>query len=405
MTRHLRMLGHRVAVVTTSSAGRVDGEVDVVRAPDVLAIPALRGLLGAPRVPAPDDPPAGYVAPTLHQRILVPDPRLVGWAPSALLATLRVLRSRPVDCLVTTSPFESTHLVGLALGARRPPWVADFQDGWTFEPWKDPLPLRMQRRLDGWLERQVLTHADATSALPRRVALDLRNRSGRAAYHVTDGWDPELEEEVSSSGRWPAAAPGRVRLVYTGTLWKTVGQDPSPIFAALRRLRDEDRALCARFEFLVAGPLSEVEARRLGEFGLGELVRHVGHVGRAEAVALQRTADALLLFGSRARDISTGKIFEYLVAGRPIVALADDDEVAAIVRETGTGVVVAHDDEARIMRVLRDVASGELVNRYRAHGLARYRYPAPAVGMLGVIEAAIASATRGGSRGQCERRW
>ena len=131
------------------------------------------------------------------------------------------------------------------------------------------------------------------------------------------------------------------------------------------------------------------------QFRIGRTLRHVGHLPRLEAVALQRRADALVLVASRERDVVTGKLFEYLVAGRPILALTNRDEAAAIVGETGTGVAVALDDEPAIVQGLRDVISGELMARYRPRGLSAYTFPAPAIAMLDVIQTAIAdSATQ-----------
>jgi glycosyltransferase involved in cell wall biosynthesis len=132
-----------------------------------------------------------------------------------------------------------------------------------------------------------------------------------------------------------------------------------------------------------------MEAQRLRAFRLDGALRHVGHVSRIEAVALQRAADALLLIGSRRRDVVTGKIFEYLASGQPIVVVSDANEAAAIVRDTGTGVAVAPDDQTAIVQALRDLITGKLRESYRPHGLEAFLYPAPARAMLDVIQEAI----------------
>ena len=392
MTTHLRKLGHEVVVITSSPAGVSQAEGGVVRTRDVLTIKTVRKLLRSPPLPGPGDPPPGHSPRKIRHGIVVPDPQLVSWAPGAFVAAQRILRRREFDCMITTSPFESTHLVGLALGARRPPWVADLRDGWTFDPWRPDPPLFVQRTIDARLEREVLVRADAVSALPLAVAADVRSRFGRAAHHVPGGWDPELEADVARA-RPPLVDPERVTLVYTGTLWKNPRQDPAPLFAALRRLQTDDPDLCGRLELVIAGPLSTTEAERLAQFRIGRTLRHVGHLSRLEAVALQRRADALVLVASRERDVVTGKLFEYLVAGRPILALTNRDEAAAIVDETGTGVAVALDDEPAIVQGLRDVISGELMERYRPRGLSAYTFPAPAIAMLDVIQTAIADST------------
>ncbi len=389
MVAHLRKLGHEVAVVTVSSFGRLELEIDVIRTPDLFAIPALRRLLVASAQPGAGEPSGGFAPPPLHELLLVPDPKLLGWLPPALAAVRRILRARRFDCLITASPFESTHLVGLMLGTRRPAWVADLRDGWTFEPWRAALPWSAQRRLDRWLEERTLIRADAVSAASEAVAAELERRLRRRIHHVANGWDPDLEPAVVAAGG-PTPDASRVTLVYTGSLWKTVGQDPSPLLAALARLRRESPELSARLELMIAGPLSGIEAQRLQSFELDGIVRHVGHLARLQAIALQRRADALILITSRHRNVVTGKIFEYLAAGRPILALARDDEAAAMIRATGTGIVVPLDDEVEIMRALCDAAAGKFLNVYQPRGLEAYRYPAPARAMLDVVREAIA---------------
>src|SRR4029077_13892214 len=104
----------------------------------------------------------------------------------------------------------------------------------------------------------------------------------------------------------------------------------------------------------------------IAESGLGDGVEHVGVLDRGAVVAAQREADALLLLTSLRRNASkaTGKVFEYLASGHPILALAHDNEAARIIAETGTGVVVPPDDEQAILRALRDLADGRLHRSY-----------------------------------------
>jgi len=388
MTTHLRKMGHEVSVIAASAGLSEERDPDVSRTPDLLALPAIRRALRAPPFAGPADSPSRRFPPTIHERILVPDPKLLGWAPGAFAAAVRVLRRHPVDCIITTSPYESTHLIALALGRRRPAWVADLQDGWTFEPWRPKLPLSVQRNIDRWLERQVLSTADAITAMPRAVAQDLRNRFGSTVHHISDGWDPDLDLDVSSAPL-PRFEPGPVTLVYTGTLWRPDGQDPTPMFEALARLRAEEPRLGAKLELVIAGPLSRIEAQRLKELPTYGAVRHVGQLSRVGAVALQRCADALILFTTPHRDMVTGKLFEYLASGRPIVVTPDGNEAASIVRDTGTGVAVPLDDQVALAQTLRDVVTGRLEATYRPHGLTSFRYPTPAVAMTEVIREAM----------------
>ncbi len=112
-------------------------------------------------------------------------------------------------------------------------------------------------------------------------------------------------------------------------------------------------------------------------------------VSRAEALALQRSADALVLLTSRNSSEATGKLFEYLFSGRPIVALAENNEAARIIRETNTGVTVPPDDVDAIAAALRQAASGELARAYSPRNLEWYEYPKTAEQMAELIEEAI----------------
>jgi len=138
-----------------------------------------------------------------------------------------------------------------------------------------------------------------------------------------------------------------------------------------------------------AGRLTTKEAAMIASSGVADLVEHLGTLDRGAALALQRSADALVLLTSRNKSEATSKIFEYLAAGRPIVALAEDNEAARIVGETHTGVAVPPDDVEAIVEALHRVASGELARAYSPRGVERFTYPGPAEAMQACLEHAI----------------
>ena len=94
------------------------------------------------------------------------------------------------------------------------------------------------------------------------------------------------------------------------------------------------------------------------------------------------------------RDVceATGKLFEYLAAGRPILALAAGNEAARIVQETGTGVTVDQDDVEGVAAAVAQAAHGELSRSYSPHGLDPYTYPSPAAQVADAVERSIARA-------------
>lgn len=392
MVKYLRQLGHELTVITAAPPGYGGEDTNgVVRTGSLNSNPALRRLLlrrdRSSATPSPDARPTAVVPAPLW-KVIVPDPWLVTWNPYALRTVRRELARRPFDCVVTSSPAESTHMLALALGRRRPPWVADFRDGWCFEPLREPFPLGVQRALDDRFERRVASSADVLVAATAPIADDLRRRFAVEARHVPNGFDPaaQVAEQLP-----PEYDPDRLTLVHTGPLLGPRGRDPRPLLAALGRLRDEQPELGAQLQLLVAGRSEFDEAAVLAEAGLGDAVRHLSYLPRPQALALQRAATALVLLTSNARCEATGKLYEYLFSGRPIIALADGNEAARIVTETGTGVAVPPHDVEAITAALASALSGELGRVYRPHGLEPYRYPAPAERMAEAIERAIAA--------------
>jgi glycosyltransferase involved in cell wall biosynthesis len=386
LARYLREAGHRVTVLATPLYGRLDDDQlqGVVRVHDLRSTRILRRALRR------GDPPtvsAAVVTPppgVLLERVFVPDAHAVGWMPAALAAARRVLAEGTVDALITSSPPESTHLIGLLLGRRRPAWIADFRDGWCFEPLRPPFPLAGQRALDRWLERRVARTAEVAVGATRPIAADLEARLGARAAYVPNGWDPALAE---LPGTAPETCAGETLLVMTGTFSGVRSRDPRPLLRALAAARSQPHAL--RLRLVLAGERSAVDHRLIEDCGAADAVTHVGILPRSDALALQRSADALVLLTSHNTSEATGKLFEYIGAGRPVLALAEGNEAERIVRETNIGVAVAPDDVDAIVQALRRVAAGELARAYAPRNIEQYTYPVPARAMAELIEEAI----------------
>lgn len=399
MTKYLRQLGHEVTVVTTAApisaqappdrSGALDG---VVRTADLTSSTALRRILRRPTAAGTSStlgmaPVASTSA--LLTKVIVPDAYLASWNPWALRAIGRVLNDRRIECMITTGPPDSTHLLALALGRRRPAWIADFRDGWLFQPLRSPFPTAPQRHLERWLEHRTVTKADAIVGVTRPIVDDFRERFGAPAQLITNGWDPELTPSDVSVRE--LVDPGRFTFLHTGTISGGWGRDPRPLVTALRHLIEGTPELRHRVQVLFVGVASPADLALLGDPLLDGVVQHAGVVARAEVLALQRAADALLLLTSTNTGEATGKLFEYLGAGRPILALAHGNEAARIVGETGTGVCVSPRDVDAIEGQLRRAIDGELGREYAPRDLDRYSYPGPAVAMAEVAQRAVAA--------------
>jgi len=384
----LRRLGHRVTVLTTSAYGTGDAatEQGVVRSADLQRLRAR--LRGHNRVDALFDADTYSGRPHVLSRIVVPEPLALAWAPFALRDALRANSRERFDCVITSSPPESVHLIGRALQRRGVPWVADLRDGWTFEPIRPEFPTAFQRRLDERLERRWLTAADAVVSVSRPAAADLRARLGLEPELIPNGWDPDLDAEGpggSSADR--LLDPERVSLVYTGR-FGSYGRDPTALIRALGVLALEHPEDAVRLELVVAGPLTQDEANLMRRDVAPARIAVAGTLDRTEALALQRAADALLLVASSRRtQLLNFKLFEYIAAGPPILALAAGTEAGRVAEEAG-GDAVAADDVDAIVKALRRLVAGELEPADPALR-ERYSYPGVAERMAAVAQRAI----------------
>lgn len=399
MAKYLRRMGHRVTVLTTGAFGELpdDAPQEVHRTYDLQLLQArLRGDRRATPILEADTysnrpHPLSYV--------LVPEALVLAWAPFAVAAAVRLQRRKRFDCVITTSPPESGHLAGLALQRMGAAWIADVRDGWVFESYRPPWRTRIQDRLDRALERRLMRAADAVTTVAEPLVDYFRDELGADATLVPNGWDPEQLDGAAADSHAAQTLldPERVSLVHAGRL-EVVGRDPAPLVEALRRLASDDPDTAARLELVFAGTFTERERALLSEDVGPARIVVAGNLPRADALALQRAADGLLLItaGSRTHEV-TGKVFEYLGVGRPILALAEGTEAARVVREAGAGLTVRPGDAQAARVALEAFARGEVAPP-ADDARRRWAYPAVAASMAEQVERVSAARAARASR-------
>lgn len=409
MSEWLRHLGYEVTVLT-SRIDKPSAADDrwVLRTFDVSGVDSVRRMLrrkAVPRSVAAES--VQKPTPRWFTDVIVPDEYLLTWGLAALRPLRRLIVEREIDCIITTGPPHSTHLLPLLLGHQRPAWIVDLRDGWCFEPlhiW----PTAAQRRLDATLERLVLRSAEQVIGVTRPIAADARVRLNARTAYVPNGWDPKVaaaSRRREARPRGPLLDHEHVNIVYTGKLSGTRGRDPRPVFEALRQLAIRAPTAAERLRLVLAGTLNHDDERLLSELDLKAPVQHLGSLSKDGALALQREADILLLLTSPTHvSDATGKFFEYLAAGRPILALARENDAARIVNETGIGMVVDPLDVDGIVCALAAVADGTIQASYDPHDLARYGFPRLAEDVAGLIEPAIARARKDATSSSQPRR-
>jgi len=326
---------------------------------------------------------------------LIPD-SYIGWLPFALRAA-ESLQEDPPDVILSSGPPDTNHLVALRLGPRMArPWVADFRDPWVGLHLLRP-PTAWHRRRHAALERRVLARANGVVATTTWLQDLLRQRApANVRVHlIRNGYDPE----DFTLGAAESRPGGTLRLAHTGML--TLTRSAAGLLRALQLVFARHPELRGQIELELVGARESDNDELVRNLGLQDCVHVRGYVAHAAAIASMRQADVLVLLkhtSERYAGLVPGKLYEYLGAERPILALVPESEAATLVRELGCGIVVGPTDTEAIASALLDLhaakQSGALAQRFRSGALPRFQRPAQAGELASLLADVAASHPR-----------
>jgi glycosyltransferase involved in cell wall biosynthesis len=337
--KYLAPLGWEATVISTRS--RAYGVSDSSLLADIPGTTRVTRTLALPL--------ARYLGFALHrlrlQRlrafVLWPDGGL-GWMPFALLASLRAVRRDRPDVLFSTSSPYGSHLVAMVVARLTGmPWVADFRDEWAANPY-----LAKQPRLLKWLSRRA-ERAITARARQVVVAADYFRLAGLESDDlrrtvIVNGVD---EDDLVTGD--VARSQERFVFAHVGSIYEI--RDPTVVLHVLQ-------SLVARGDI----PRERLEVRLVGNLWIpgfslppGINVTATGYVEHAQAVAEMKAATALLLYIAPGDSAPSGKLFEYLASGRPLLCLAPEENLAStLVREWDAGVTADPRKESEIERAI-----------------------------------------------------
>jgi glycosyltransferase involved in cell wall biosynthesis len=321
----------------------------------------------------------------LVDEALWPD-ALVGWLPSAVWHGLRAAREHRPDVLYSTSKPETAHLAALIVHKLTGiPWVADFRDAWTLNPF-GPDSARRGPRADAsaGLERAVVAHASYVTVVDESFGVLGLAEDDRRQVVIRNGVDPD---DLPAFKRSDSST--RFRLSHVGTLYGS--RDAAPVFAAIRDLIGRGRLDRDRFELRIVGHAS------LRDADLDSLpVTFVDYVDHHAAIAEMTSASALLFYQPPQSRGSSGKIYEYLGSGRPVLCVAHPDNLAyRLVDELGGGVCADARDVPTIVRAIERLVGDwhrgtpTVAPGARAEALRRFSRRTLTAELAGVLRAAI----------------
>ncbi len=301
---------------------------------------------------------------SLGELFLLPD-TYVGWVPFARRAGSNICRTGNFDLIYSTSPPDSTHLAAGWLSRKYSlPWVADFRDPWiSLYLRNSPTPLH--RSIHRRMERSI-SRADVVLVTTdwHKEVLEERYPHSRVVK-IANGY---IQEDFAGIDCRPSREE-MFHITHCGML--TLGRSSAPILKGLSLLAERHPGLIDRIRVRFIGPRESGNEQWVEHFGLERMVEFVDNLPHSKCVEMEAESHVLLLIkhdDPRYRGLVPGKLFEYIGAGRPILAVVPEGEAGNIVERLNRGEVAGISDPediaAKIFKMYSLFSEGELDSRY-----------------------------------------
>jgi glycosyltransferase involved in cell wall biosynthesis len=281
----------------------------------------------------------------------IPDPRR-GWNKYAFKKACELIETAGIRHVITTSPPHSTQLIGLKIKKRYPAikWIADLRDPWTdIYYYKQFYPTIVSKAIDLKYEKSVLKKSDKIITVGASLKTLFSTKIPgleRKTEVITNGYDESDFKDI------PKITPKRFTITYVGTL-----SDIYPIeglIPALKTLQAEDKDFILRF----VGTVSEKTKKMLVNEIPDNHLDFLPYVAHNKAVKHMCSSSLLLLIiplHQSGKSIITGKIFEYMASGKPVLCFGPvDGDAALIIKSCGAGRTFSYYDTMNISGFVKD---------------------------------------------------
>jgi hypothetical protein len=277
----------------------------------------------------------------------IPDAR-IGWVKPSVSFLLDYIKKEGIETIITTGPPHSVHLIGLQikqkLGVK---WLADFRDPWTTIGYHKQLRLTSASKAKHKsLEKEVLNNADQIIVTSFVTKKEFQGFTNKSIEVITNGYDDEATLEFQLDTKFT--------LSHIGSLLSK--RNPEILWRVLSELVRDNESFSKDFQLNFIGSISEKVLKSIKKYNLCNYIREVGYVSHQEAIIYQKKSQLLLLIEIDSEDtkcIIPGKLFEYMISNRPIVAMGPKgSDVEKIIKETNTGHYFNYSDYESLKRII-----------------------------------------------------
>ena len=275
----------------------------------------------------------------------IPDARKF-WIKPSIKFLSEYLKKNPVDAMDSTGPPHSMHLIALGLKNKlNLPWLADFRDPWTNIDFYDKLLLtKSSDEKHKKMELEVLKNADSVVAVGWKMADDLKKISGQKIEVITNGYD---EDDFSIK---QIDLDKKFSIGHIGAM--NADRNPKMLWAALSELLSENENLTKDLKINFIGKTDYSVINYLEKNKLSSFVTKTDYLSHEKITEAMQASQILLLALNNTPNtlgVISGKLFEYIAAKRPILAIGKENgDAAQIIKETGAGTICDFEDKKKM---------------------------------------------------------
>ena len=282
----------------------------------------------------------------IRGNVFIPDARFL-WIKPSVKYLKKYIQENDIDTIVTSGPPHSLHLIGLKLKEDlNLKWFADFRDPWTTIGYHKELKLSSYAsKIHKELESKVLNAADTIIVTSKTTKAEFEALTSKPIEVITNGYDVEKVDKKPLDSKFS--------LAHIGSFLSE--RNPEILWQSLSELVAEIPSFKNDLELKLIGAVSQEVLKTISNYNLDSYLNNLGYVSHKEAVSHQRTSQILLLIeinSENTKSILPGKLFEYMVSERPIIAIGPkDSDFAEIIKSTNTGVFFTY-DEKEVLKTL-----------------------------------------------------
>lgn len=305
----------------------------------------------------------------IRGNFFIPDARK-NWIKPSVSFLSEYISSNDIETVISSGPPHSLHLIGLNLKQRLDiRWIADFRDPWTTIGYHKKLKLLpWGKRKHLKLESKVLNTADEIIVTGNRTKFEFKAKTDRPIKVITNGYDVEPLTETTIDNEFSIS--------HIGSLLSD--RNPILLWEALHEMVKEDKIFDSLLKINLVGVVSKEILKSLEENDLIHFTNIKGYVPHGDAIKYQKQSQLLLLIeidSEETKCIVPGKLFEYMVSNRPILAIGPEgSDVENIIKSTNTGMYFNYSEKEALKDAIRAYFNSFRKGSLQSHPIGLQKY-------------------------------